>query len=181
MTTVNENEVPIGAIMSALHGKTVALRYQETKSRELTGLHIQTLGRLVKYEGQSAINEAFDYMVEGGAFIKVNSRLIGVKTHVADYKTKSGKIIKAHYTHNNHYLETAKKGDLEPKYYEGNFHIKEFAEQFRSLLRRADEKSDWKTITDFFNLTGNTVPRSPVVKIEDDEWDVPIATLLKKK
>jgi hypothetical protein len=93
-------------------------------------------------------------MIQNGAFIKLDSKILGVKSHIGDYKTKKGKIIKAHYTHYDHYLETATEDDLEPKHYVGNFLVKEFAEILHQYLRLPTEKDthEYKTIQDYFSF-----------------------------
>jgi len=182
--TEEERQPPLYAIMGALHKNSegwkdtsYALKCEEGKSRNLVDIHLATLGRLVKYEGQPIIDEAFAFMLRNGAFIKLNSRILGVKTHIGDYKTKQGKIIKAHFTHYKHYLETVKDDNLEPKYYDGNFLVKDFAEILHPLLRVPLELDlhEYKTINDYFCLQRDDETDS------EDEDETPIAQLLAKR
>lgn len=62
-----------------------------------------------------------------GLAVRINSKLIGVKTDIDEYTNKSGKKHMAHYTHNGMYLrpvDMEKAGDDKPMYYVGTFWIK---------------------------------------------------------
>jgi len=57
--------------------------------------------------------------------IKEDSKQFGIKTVIKDYIYKQGKnkgkVVQAHYTINNKFLEIVKEKNTEPKYYVGNF------------------------------------------------------------
>ena len=170
--------VPVGAVMGLLRentkqrdGYSYELTQSNNKNRSLIDIHVETLGRLIRYEGQSVIEEAFDFMCDHGAFIKLNSQLLDIKTNLREIVAKGKKRI-AHYTHYNHFHSYANEGD-EGKFYEGNFRIGEFKNYLYPMLRRNDEwtPSAFKTIASFFNI-----PQQ-----EKDEDEIPVAQLVANK
>jgi hypothetical protein len=151
--------VPVKAVMGLLKENTnqrnEALAqngYDKRKIQTLTKSHIETLSRLVKYEGMSIIEEVFDYALKNGIFINCSSKIVEVKTKIV-FTTKAN-VKKAHYTIYNTFLESVnEKNGSEPKYYVGNFLISQFADKFKSLLHNSvKEGHTYKNIEDYFNL-----------------------------
>lgn len=85
--TGNSNSYCIGAVMKLLKTNTTqrniynnGLQNANTKIRDSKELHFATLGRLVKYEGMSIIEEALEYAKNAGLFFECESKYIGVLT-----------------------------------------------------------------------------------------------------
>jgi hypothetical protein len=172
--------VPVGAVMGMLRDNTFErnenayhLSQANDKNRSLIDIHVETLGRLVRYEGQSSIEEAFDFMCESGAFIKLNSQLLNIKTTIV-HQISKGKNRRVHRTHYNHFQSYAADKE-EPKYYDGNFRIGEFKNILYPMLRSVSKPSAFKTIADFFVVSSQ--PQQPT----DSEDDIPIAQLVANK
>jgi hypothetical protein len=157
-----DDQPPLGAVMAKLAKNTVqrnnaesALNYAEIKIRASKEGHIATLGRLVKYEGLPIIEEALDYAKSAGMFVKCDSKCIGVKTYLFPYTNKNGKSAPAHFSIYDTFLEMAKEGDQEPKYYKGNFLYKTYAEQFEKY--RNNSVQSFVKINDLFDFTEKSV------------------------
>lgn len=73
---------------------------------------------------------------------RMNSKLFGIKTTIAEYTNKKGVKSLAHYTANGNYLGTVKALGETPVHYEGNFRITQ--EHFAICFDRLDrlEKQD---------------------------------------
>jgi len=157
-TEQSKTPVPLGVVCGLLHKHTeqrnnaeISLHYAKIQIRESKEGHIATLGRIVKYEGLPIIEEALEYAKCAGLFIPCNSKFVDTKTTVGDYTTKAGKTYKAHFTGNKKFLEKCKEGDEEPKYYDGYFLYKTYAdilEQYRNNSVKSFNKID-----DLFDFT----------------------------
>jgi hypothetical protein len=155
---ITQTPVPIGVVCGLLHKNTqqrnnaqVSLHYANIQIRESKEGHIATLGRIVKYEGLPIIEEALQYAKNAGIFVPCNSKFVDTKTTVGDYTTKAGKTYKAHFTGNKKFLEKCKEGDEEPKYYNGYFLYKTYAdilEQYRN-----NSVQSFNKIEDLFDFT----------------------------
>jgi hypothetical protein len=163
MATINEEPktktpVPLGIVCGLLHKHTeqrnhaeISLHYANIQIRESKEGHIATLGRIVKYEGLPIIDEALEYAKTAGLFIPCNSKFVDIKTIVGNYTTKAGKTYKAHFTNHNKFLEKCKKGDEEPKYYNGYFLYKTYADKFEPY--RNNSVKSFNKIEDLFDFT----------------------------
>jgi hypothetical protein len=144
MNTTEEQPkpVPVAAVMSLLRNNTQQrdtasnhLEHANRKLRNEKDLHIATLGRLFKYEGWEIIDEALEYAIKEGLFISCSSEIIGLKTVVKEYTNKKGKTLLAHYSVYGNFIEIAKDGDKEPKYYNGNFLYKNYVYKSRQRFQ----------------------------------------------
>ena len=159
MTTLEEKpetQIPIGAVMKLLKTNTTqrniyndGLHDANTKIRESKELHFATLGRLVKYEGLSIIEEALEYAKNAGLFFECESKYIGVLSVIRPYTNKRGKISLAHYTHYGHFIRLAKEGE-QPISYIGYFLYKDFANKLQPYRNNAI--STFSKINDIFNF-----------------------------
>ena len=153
-----QKSVPIGAVMAKLKLHTEqrndtgdCLKYANNKLRASNEQHIATLGRLFKYEGQPIIDEAFEYAKKAGLFISCDSKYLGLKTKICPYKNKKGQTAPAHYTLYGHFLEMAKDGDQEPKFYKGNFLYQTHAQAFEKYRKTSVES--FVQFEDLFDFT----------------------------
>jgi hypothetical protein len=113
-------------------------------------LHIATLGRLFKYEGLKIIDEALKYAIKEGLFIYCSSEIVGLKTIIKEYTNKKGIKSLAHYSIYDNFIEIAKDGDKEPKYYNGNFLYKNYVKEFEKY--RCYDFETFVTLNDLFKF-----------------------------
>ena len=92
--------------------------------KEYSGIIFTALFKAwAKYNDVDAV---WDFIESGERSISVkwNSKLLGIKTEIKDYTTKTGRVFKAHYTINGKYLRCVRKDDDdEDRYYTGYFKI----------------------------------------------------------
>jgi len=136
--TETDPRIVLGGVKNLLAKNTAerndlssSLYHTEAKLRNSKEAHIFTLGRLAKYE-DGIVEEALQFAKEAGMFISCDSSKIGVKSYIKDYKTKAGKVFKAHFTIYDSYLGKCsdKEWGDEPKDYNGNFLYKTYETQF---------------------------------------------------
>jgi hypothetical protein len=138
-TTAEDKTVAmVGGVKSLLAKNTAErndlsweLHHTEGKLRNSKEAHIFTLGRLAKYE-DGIVAEALLFAKEAGMFISCDSSKVGLKSQIRDYKTKAGKVFKAHYSIYDNYLGKCsdKEWGDEPQSYNGNFLYKTYEAEF---------------------------------------------------
>jgi hypothetical protein len=126
------------------------LKGANNKAKTLQEKHIETLGRLHKYEGSKILEEIFDFAVKNSMMIHCNSAVVGVKTTVAEYISKKGKLSMAHYTVYGHYLGSVRDMGEEPVYYNGNFSVKEHKAELEERINYVAK--DVRSLEDIFDL-----------------------------
>lgn len=92
--------------------------------KEYTGLIFTALFKA--WAKSNDVDAVWDFIESGKRSISVkwNSKLLGIKTEIKDYTTKTGRVFKAHYTINGKYLRCVRKDDDdEDRYYTGYFKI----------------------------------------------------------
>jgi len=143
--------VPIGAVMSLLKNNTTQrdiksgqLDSANNKIRCFKSQHVETLGRLFKYEGVAIIDEAYEYAKTNGMFVATESVNVGELSVIGVYENKSGKKSPAHFTKYGRFIEMAKEGNTTPKSYKGYFLMKDYDEKLKPLLNY--------TITEFSKI-----------------------------
>jgi len=102
------------------------------------------------------------------------SASVGVLTTIGDYTNKKGVTMKVHYSENGHFIEKCKKGDEEPKSYEGHFKITK--DRFRFVMN-----PDAIALTQLFVGRVEVVhgmPSEPMSADSDDE--APLSAVAKK-
>ena len=150
------NPAMVGAVMkkvaergAQLHDKDNLLKKQERTIMNKDELHIQTLGRLAKYEGEAIIHEVFAY-AHDNMFINLNSSVLGIKTKV-EFCQKKKKYF--HTTIYGRAIKEAKSKDDKPEFYTGNFLVKNYKDQLQALLiREINPRKKYTKLTDFFDL-----------------------------
>jgi hypothetical protein len=112
-------------------------------------IHLR-LTRLAKEQEEELKENIWKYVKQNPAELwgRMNSKLFGIKTTIAEYTNKKGVKSLAHYTANGNYLATVKSLGETPVHYEGNFRITQ--EHFTICFDRLDrlEKKDG-----FYNIT----------------------------
>jgi len=128
------------------------LHYKDIKLRASNEGHIATLGRLAKYE-DGIVEEALQFAKTAGMFISCDSSKIGVKSYIKDYKTKAGKVFKAHFTIYDSYLGKCsdKEWGDEPKSYIGNFLYKTYETEF-AKWKKPIQPQAFKKLEDLFDF-----------------------------
>ena len=149
--------VPIGAVMSLLSNNTqqrninkMQLDSANNKIRCYKEQHLETLGRLFKYEGTTIIDEAYEYAKSSGMFVATDSVNVGELSTISEYENKSGKKSPAHFTKYGRFIEMAKEGNTTPKSYKGYFLIKDYDEKLKPLLNY--NITEFKKIEDLFSF-----------------------------
>jgi hypothetical protein len=117
------------------------------KNSSLMDIQFETFGRLVKYE-PSVFEEVFDYAEKNNAMMKIESSLIGEYSTIGDYKTKSGKVFKAHFTKYGHYYRKCSSPDETPISYKGYFPFKKYKE----LMRINKTRGSYTCLEDFIEF-----------------------------
>lgn len=119
------------------HERNVAeMKLYDTKQNLMNNndKHIFALGRLSKYE-DGIVEEALNFAKANGMCISCNSKIVDEKTIIKDYKNKSGKVFKAHYTIYNTYLGKCDDLGNEPIYYNGRFSYIQYQKTFAKYQR----------------------------------------------
>ena len=129
------------------------LNHQQAKLMSKDELHIHTLGRMVKYEGMTIVEEVWEYAVANMFITKINSINLGIKSQVLPVvNKKTKKTTYGHHTKYGHFISACEM-DAEPIYYTGNFLVKENIEKLRPLLITEIQRGkEYKNLTDYFNL-----------------------------
>lgn len=160
MNTEEERPVPVGAVMAKLRDNTSQrndlyweLKGANRKTQTIQEKHIETLGRLLKYEGSSIIEEIYDFAWANSMAVYCNSAVFDIKTTIGEYKNKKGKISMAHYTIYGHYLGSVDQMGLEPVYYDGNFNIRKYQLVLKERINYAAKNVS--KIEDIFDLEIN--------------------------
>jgi hypothetical protein len=159
-TTAEDKTVAmVGGVKSLLAKNTAErndlsweLHHTEGKLRHSKEAHIFTLGRLAKYE-DGIVAEALLFAKEAGMFISCDSSKIGLKSQIRDYKTKAGKVFKAHFSIYDNYLGKCsdKEWGDEPKSYNGNFLYKTYEAEF-AKWKHPIEPQTFQKLDDLFDF-----------------------------
>jgi hypothetical protein len=159
--TEQTTPVPIGAVMSLLRQNTsqrdTASNKLESANRYMNMLKIQnikTFGRLYTHSPYSSkydvIDKTISFAIEWNMFIYCNSEILGIKTKILPYTNKKGQTFMAHYTIHNNFIEKADEGNTEPKYYNGNFSLKEYSNIFKKYINY--EVETFSVLDDLFKF-----------------------------
>jgi hypothetical protein len=160
-TNTNETDpkIVLGGVKKLLAKNTAErndlsweLHYKDIKLRASNEGHIATLGRLAKYE-DGIVEEALQFAKTVGMFISCDSDRLGLKTVIKDYKTKAGKVFKAHFTIYDSYLGKCsdKEWGDEPKNYNGNFLYKTYETEFAKWKKPIQPQS-FQKLDDLFDF-----------------------------
>ena len=158
-TAEDKTVAMVGGVKSLLAKNTAErndlsweLQYTEGKLRHSKEAHIFTLGRLAKYE-DGIVAEALKFAKEAGMFISCDSSKIGLKSQIRDYKTKAGKVFKAHFSIYDNYLGKCsdKEWGDEPKNYNGNFLYKTYEAEF-AKWKHPIEPQTFQKLDDLFEF-----------------------------